>query len=359
VVPNTIAREKVTLLEAYGAEVVETIGTLPREHPSHVVNLAGRIAEQTPGGWYANQYDNPANPLVHELTTGPEIWEQTGGRVTHLVAGIGTGGTISGTGRFLRRHGVVVVGADPEGSVYGGGDGSPFYVESVGRYRHPETVGEDSPQVYDPTVVDRILRIPDRESLRVTRRLAREEGLLVGGSSGCAVAAALRLAEELGPDDLVVVILPDSGRNYLSKYFDDGWMVRIGFQDSAAGPRVRDRLPSASRLAVVPAGTPLAEVLRAHRTGPVAVVVPRESDDTTRSFPEVLGVVAVDALRAVVGAAPDRAGEDVTLHAVPAAAVGAGEAVSTAATRLGDREHVLVLVDGRVVAAHPAAALHG
>ncbi|MCO1657759.1 PLP-dependent cysteine synthase family protein [Pseudonocardia humida] len=359
VVPNTIAREKVTLLRAYGAEVVETIGTLPREHPRHVKNLAARIAEQTPGGWYANQYDNPANPRVHELTTGPEIWRQTDGRVTHLVSGIGTGGTISGTGRFLRGHGVVVVGADPEASVYGGGDGSPYYVESVGHYRHPDTRGEDSPQVYDPAVVDRMLRVPDRESLRMTRRLAHEEGLLVGGSSGCAVAAALRLAEELGPRDLVVVILPDSGRNYLSKYFDDGWLTRLGFQDAAAGPRVRDRLPGAARLPVAPGGTPLAEVLRAHREGPVAVVVARESGDPTRSLPEVLGVVRVEALRAVVDGEPGRADEDVAGHAVPATAVGAGEAVDSAAARLGPAEHVLLLVDGRVVAVHPAELLRG
>jgi cystathionine beta-synthase len=277
--------------------------------------------------------------------------------VTHLVAGIGTGGTISGTGRFLRRHGVQVVAADPVASVYGGGDGSPYYVESVGHYRHPLTRGEDSPQVYDPAVIDRILRVPDTESLQVTRRLAREEGLLVGGSSGCAVAAALRLAAELGPDDLVVVILPDSGRNYLSKYFDDDWMTERGFQDAVHGPRVRDVLPPPGPLAVAAAGSPLSEVLAAHRTGPVAVVVPRDSTEPTRAYPEVLGVVSVDALRAAVATDPARAADDVAGHAVPAAAIGAGEAVATAVRRLGPGDHVLVLTDGRVVAIHPAALL--
>jgi cystathionine beta-synthase len=360
VVPDTIAREKISLLRAYGAEVVETDGALPREHPRHVKNMAARIAAQTPGGWYANQYDNPANPLVHELTTGPEIWAQTRGRVTHLVAGIGTGGTIVGTGRFLRRCGVQVVAADPVSSVYGGGDGSPYFVESIGHYRHPMTAADDSPLVYDPAVVDRILRIPDTESLEVTRRLAREEGLLVGGSSGCAVAAALRLAAELGPDDLVVVILPDSGRNYLSKYFDDDWMAERGFQDSATGPRVRDVLPAADGpVQVAPAGTAVSDVLDAHRSGPVAVVLPRESGDPTRASPEVLGVVTVEALRALVAAEPDRAADDVAEHAASAPTVGAGESVAAAAARPGPDGHVLVLDGGRVVAVHPAALLRG
>ena len=200
VVPDTIAREKVALLRAYGAQVVQTTGKVPRDHPDHVNNMARRIAAETPGGWHANQYDNPANPRIHELTTGPEIWEQTGGRVTHLVAGVGTGGTISGTGRYLKQHGVTVIGADPATSVYSGGDGSPYFVESIGHYLHPATPVDVWPNAYDQGVVDRFERIPDRESLLVTRRLAREEGLLVGGSAGTAVAAALRVAAELGPE---------------------------------------------------------------------------------------------------------------------------------------------------------------
>lgn len=361
VVPDVIAKEKITLLRAYGAEVVTTDGKLPREDPEHLKNKAARIAADTPGGWYANQYDNPANPLVHEMTTGPEIWEQTGGRITHLVAGIGTGGTITGTGRHLRRHGVQVVAADPSMSEYGGGDGSPYYVESVGHYRHPATVSPDWPLVYDPAVIDRIVRIPDRESLQVTRRLAREEGLLVGGSSGTAVAAALRLAGELGPDDLVVAILPDSGRNYLSKYFDDGWMLEQGFMDAEAGALVRDVLPVPGPLVVVDEGTSVQQVLDGHRQGPVAVAVPRASPDPTRSTPEVLGVVTVEALSALVADDPGRGGDDVLLHAVETPAVGSGESVDAVAARLDgavDRaEHVLVLIDGRVVAVQPAGPL--
>src|SRR4051794_27608589 len=206
VVPQTIAREKIALLRAYGARVVPTDPAVPREHPEHVINLARRIAARTPLGWYADQYDNPANPRVHELTTGPELWAQTGGRITHLVAGVGTGGTVSGTGRYLKQHGVEIVGADPETSVYSGGDGSPYFVESVGQYRHPATVDDSWPAAFDPGVLDRFERIPDRESLLLTRRLAREEGLLVGASSGLAVAAALRVAAGLGSEHTVVAV---------------------------------------------------------------------------------------------------------------------------------------------------------
>lgn len=357
VVPRTIAREKIALLQAYGARVVTTDPAVPREHPEHVNNLARRIAEETPGGWYANQYDNPANPRVHELTTGPEIWAQTGGRVTHLVAGVGTGGTISGTGRYLKQFGVTVVGADPETSVYSGGDGSPYYVESVGHYRHPATVHDVWPTAYDQGVVDRFERIPDRESLLVTRRLAREEGLLVGGSAGTAVAAALRVAAGLGPEHLVVAVLPDSGRNYLSKYFDDGWMTRLGFLDAPTGPFVRDRVPRRG-LAVAHAGHAVGRVLDVHRDGLVAVVTARESDSRTRSAPEVLGVVAPAYLRALVAAGPERAADDVLAHAGgPPAAVGGGENLADAVARLPADGPLLVLVDGRAVALVPRDAL--
>jgi cystathionine beta-synthase len=357
VVPNSIAREKIALLRAYGAQVVPAESKVPREHPEHVNNLARRIAAETPGGWYANQYDNPANPRVHELTTGPEIWEQTAGRVTHLVAGIGTGGTISGTGRYLKQHGVAVVGADPETSVYAGGDGSPYYVESVGHYRHPATVDDIWPTAYDQGVVDRFERIPDRESLQVTLRLAREEGLLVGGSAGTAVAAALRVAAELGPEHLVVAILPDSGRNYLSKYFDDEWMTRLGFLDAPAGPFVRDVVDTQG-LAVAHAGHSVGAVLDVHADGLVAVVTPRDSAAPTRSAPEVLGVVAPADLRALVTVDPARSGDDVAAHAGAApTAVGAGENLAEAVARLDGEGPLLVLVDGRAVALVPRVAL--
>jgi len=345
VVPNTIASEKIALLKAYGADVVPTEARVPREHPEHVNNLARRIAMDTPGGWYANQYDNPANPAVHELTTGPEIWEQTNGRVTHVVAGVGTGGTISGIGRHLKQYGVTVVGADPDASVYAGGDGSPYFVESVGHYRHPDTVSDPWPQSFDPGVIDRFERIPDRESLLTARRLAREEGLLVGGSAGTAVAGALRVAAELGSEHLVVAVLPDSGRNYLSKYFDDDWMTRMGFLDAEDGPHVRDVAPAAG-LTVAPPGTPVATVLAQRAAGLVAVVA--RPGPATPSAPEVVGTVTAEGLRS---ASP---GDDVARYAGPSpATVGAGENLAAARARLGGAGPVLVLVDGRGVALVP------
>ncbi|MHA6757598.1 PLP-dependent cysteine synthase family protein [Streptacidiphilus sp. PAMC 29251] len=231
-IPDKSSPEKVAVLRAYGAEVLVCPGDVPREHPDHVFSTAARVVAETPGAWLANQYDNPANPEAHYRTTGPEIWEQTDGRITHLVSGVGTGGTITGTGEYLKKVSggqVTVVGADPETSVYSGGDGSPYLVESIGFFRHPESLDNSWPQSYHPEVVDRFERISDRESFLTARRLAREEGLLVGGSAGTAVAAALRVARTLGPQDLVVVILPDSGRNYLSKVFDDRWLQELGY----------------------------------------------------------------------------------------------------------------------------------
>lgn len=243
-IPEKSSTEKIAVLRAYGAEVIVCPSDVPREHPGHVRSVAARVAEETPGGWLANQYDNPANPTAHYRTTGPEIWRQTDGRITHLVSGIGTGGTITGTGEYLKDVSggrVTVVGADPEASVYSGGDGSPYYVESIGHFRHPETVDDAWPLSYHPEVVDRFERISDRDSLGTARRLAREEGLLVGGSGGTAVAAAVRVAAGLTPDDLVVVLLPDSGRNYLSKVFDDGWLRELGFLDSEDSPSEQPR----------------------------------------------------------------------------------------------------------------------
>src|SRR4051794_24340141 len=257
VLPNTVAVEKLDILRAYGAEVVTTPGTLPREHPEHVNNLARRIAAGTPGGWFANQYDNPANPEVHYASTGPEIWAATDGRVTHLVASVGTGGTISGTGRFLKEKGdVEVVGADPLTSRYGGGDGSPYFVEAAGHYRHTDTVDDTWPLSYHRDVVDRIETVDDRTSLLTTRALAQREGLLVGASSGLVVAAALRVAHGLGPEHTVVAILPDSGRIYLSKYHSTDWLRRMGFLDDDRPGLLVDAVGA---VRTVTTSTPLAE----------------------------------------------------------------------------------------------------
>jgi cystathionine beta-synthase len=228
VVPDKFAGEKVSVLRAYGAEVVMTPTNVPPEHPDSYYSVSDRIAREIPGAFKPNQFANQNGPRGHYETTGPEIWRDTDGRVTHFVAGIGTGGTISGTGRFLKDQSaeVVVVGADPEGSIYSGGPVHGYAVEGVGEDFVPET--------FDPAVVDRFERVTDAESFAMTRRLAREEGLLVGGSSGMAVVAALRTARDLPDDAVVVVLLPDHGRGYLSKIHDDGWLAEHGFADLVA-----------------------------------------------------------------------------------------------------------------------------
>ena len=237
VVPDKVGEDKRAVLRAYGAEVVVAPTSVAPEDPRSYYSVSDRLVREIPGAFKPNQYANPNGPASHYATTGPEIWEATDGRLTHFVAGVGTGGTISGTGRFLKdaSHGAVqVVGADPEGSVYSGGTGRPYLVEGV---------GEDFwPGAYDPTVVDAVEAVSDAESFRMTLRLAREEGLLVGGSSGMAVVAALRTAARLGPDDLVVVLLPDGGRGYLGKIFNDEWMASYGFGSVVEGTTVADLL---------------------------------------------------------------------------------------------------------------------
>ncbi|ODU02694.1 MAG: cystathionine beta-synthase [Pseudonocardia sp. SCN 72-86] len=358
VVPDRTAVEKIALLRAYGAEVVLTPGTVPQHDPRHVRRLAERLAAETDGGWLADQYTNPANPLVHERTTGPEIWDQTGGRVTHLVAGVGTGGTISGTARYLHTVSdgrVRIVAADPATSRYSGGDGSPYTVEAVGHYLHPDTVVDEWPETYDSSVVDEFVQVPDGVAVRLVRRVAREEGLLLGGSSGTALVAGLQVAAGLGPDDVVVVIAPDSGRAYLSKYFDDGWCERLGFVDAAEGPRVRDVLTvAAPGLAVVPVGRSAGEVvaaLPADAPDVLPVVADRDDAGPDRSSGDVVGSVSTADLRSAPADEPVRPGPLL-------ATVGIGESVAGALARVADDGRpLLVVADGRVVRLVPRAAL--
>ena len=223
VMTDKVGREKVQLLRAYGAEVVVCPVAVPPEDPESYYSTAARLLRETPSSYSPNQYANADNPAAHEAGTGPEIWRQTDGKVTHFVAGAGTGGTLVGVGRFLKSQNpdVQIVAADPEGSVYSGGSGRPYLVEGVGEDFWPET--------YDESVVDRVVAVSDQDSFMTARRVTREEGLLIGGSCGTAVKAALEVAEQCGPDDLVVVLIPDSGRLYLSTVFNDDWLDQFGF----------------------------------------------------------------------------------------------------------------------------------
>lgn len=344
--PDKIAEEKRALLRAYGAEVVVCPTSVPPEHPESYYSVAQRLAETTPGAFRPNQYANPHNPEAHVRSTGPEIWEQTGGRITHFVCGVGTGGTITGVGRYLksRNPAVQVIGADPDGSVYSGGSGRPYLVEGIGEDFWPET--------YDRGIADRVVRVSDRDSFLTARRVTREEGILVGGSCGTAIWAALAIGRELGPDDVVVALLPDSGRGYLSKVYDDGWMADHGFLHAG--------------------GDTLAAVLD-RKGADLPPLVHVHPDETVRSAISILKEFGVSqmpvvqaepplALAEVLGTVTDRHLLEAALskpevidgpvRAVmdgPLPTVGSGEPVDLAAARLSASPAVLVVDEGRPV----------
>jgi len=353
VMPDKMSAEKIAVLRAYGAEVVVCPTAVAPEHPDSYYSVSRRLAAETPGGWNPNQYANPLNPAAHYATTGPEIWRQTDGRVTHFVAGVGTGGTISGTGRFLKQASdgrVQVIGADPEGSVYSGGTGRPYLVEGVGEDFWPTT--------YDTTIADRIIAVSDRDSFLTTRRLAREEALLVGGSCGLATAAALRLARELTEDDVVVVLLPDSGRGYLSKIYNDEWMADYGFlTPDDSQPTVGDVLHRKG----ADKGTVLPDLVHVHPEETVgsAISILREygvsqmpvvKEEPPVMAAEVVGaVVERELLDAVFAdrAALDHPLSDHMSRALPT--VGAGEALTVAMSALEGASAMLVLDEGKPV----------
>ncbi|MBQ1032493.1 cystathionine beta-synthase [Micromonospora parva] len=347
VCPDKVSQDKQDVLRAYGAEVVVCPTAVAPEDPRSYYNVSDRLTREIPGAWKPNQYSNPANPRSHYETTGPELWKQTDGELTHFVAGVGTGGTISGIGRYLKEASegrVRVVGADPEGSVYSGGTGRPYLVEGVGEDFWPET--------YDRGVADEIVEVSDKASFEMTRRLAREEGLLVGGSCGMAVVAALDVARRAGPDDVVVVLLPDGGRGYLSKIFNDSWMARYGFLDnSGAEPTVADALASK------PGGLP--ELVHVHPTETV-----RDAIDYMREY----GVSQLPVLKAeppvVTGEVAGSIAERDLLDALftgqahlhdtierhmgdPLPMIGGGQPVSEAVGMLEKSDAALVLVDGK------------
>ena len=247
VMPDKMSREKIDLLRAYGAEVVVAPTDVPPDSPQSYYRVADRLTEEIAGAFQPNQYANPANPRTHYESTGPELWRQTGGAITHLVVGVGTGGTITGVARYLRERSpdLVVVGADPVGSIFSGDEVHPYLVEGVGEDFWPAT--------YDPAVVDRYVRVSDRDAFLMTRRLAELEGMLVGGSGGLAVYAALVVAAELDdPAAMVAVILPDGGRAYLSKIFNDTWMASHGMLERQSDRSVGDVLHAKQAAGEIP-----------------------------------------------------------------------------------------------------------
>ncbi|MEV0127388.1 cystathionine beta-synthase [Dactylosporangium sp. NPDC050688] len=347
VCPDKVSEDKQNVLRAYGAEVVVCPTAVAPEDPRSYYNVSDRLAREIPGAWKPDQYANPANPRSHYETTGPEVWEQTAGKVTHFVAGVGTGGTISGVGRYLKEvsgGAVRIVGADPEGSVYSGGTGRPYLVEGVGEDFWPTT--------YDRDVCDEIVEVSDKESFELTRRLAREEGLLVGGSCGMAVAAALKVARQAGPDDVVVVLLPDGGRGYLSKIFNDGWMARYGFLRTAA------ELPTVADVLVGKDGR-MPQMVHVHPNETV-----RDAIDYMREY----GVSQLPVLKAeppvvtgeVAGSIAERDLLDALftgqahLHDIverhmgdPLPMIGGGQPVSEAVALLEKADAAVVLIDGK------------
>jgi cystathionine beta-synthase len=344
VMTDKVSPEKVDLLRAYGSEVVVCPVAVPPEDPESYYSVAERLVTETPGAYRPDQYHNMANPAAHEASTGPEIWSQTDGKVTHFVAGAGTGGTLSGVGRYLKSQNpnVQIIAADPEGSVYSGGSGRPYLVEGIGEDFWPDT--------YSPEVVDRTIAVSDRDSFLMARRVSEQEGLLIGGSCGTAVHAALQVASECGPDDLVVVLVPDSGRLYLSKVFNDDWMASFGFI-SEDPPLVGDIL--ASRDAELPplvyvfpevTVSEAVDLMRHHGLSQLPVA----KGDMPLAAAEVMG--SVNELHLMQAAFHDSSILEAPVEKVmgpPLPTIGIGQSVALAVKLLDADQALLVLDSGR------------
>src|ERR1700754_419805 len=344
VCPDKVSEDKRNVLRAYGAEVVVCPTAVEPDHPDSYYRVSDRLVAENEGAWKPNQYANEHNPESHYFGTGPEIWEQTEGRITHFVAGIGTGGTISGTGRYLKEVSggrVQVIGADPEGSVYSGGGGRPYLVEGVGEDFWPVT--------YDKDICDRILAVSDADSFHMTRRLAREEALLVGGSCGMAGGAGLTAARELPADAVVVVLLPDGGRGYLGKVFSDSWMASYGFLPPAQGATVGDVLRRKD--GAIPA------LVHVHPNETVADAVQYLREFGVSQMPvvraeppvmaaEVAGAVVERDLLDALFTGRAQLSDRLEKHMSPSLpTIGAGEALATAMSAFATADAALVLVD--------------
>jgi cystathionine beta-synthase len=352
VMPDKIAQEKISLLRAFGAEVVICPTAVAPESPESYYSVSARLAEEIPGAYKPDQYSNSANPQAHYETTGPEIWEQTGGQLDALVLTVGTGGTISGAARFLKeqKSDLLVVGADPEGSIYSSETVHPYLVEGIGEDFWPDT--------YDPSVVDEYVTVGDRDSFITARRLAREEGLLVGGSAGTAVWAMLEVAERFGPEATIVTLIPDGGRGYLSKFYDDNWLREYGIVERySPGPTIEQVLAfkrqadaDAPPLIYVEAHRKVGEAVDLmHRYGISQIPVVRH--DPADSLADVIGSIQERGLLERVLRNPDTLNEEVTAAMEPP--LRAVEMRDSLDTVFGDLEAgaqaVIVAAEGRPV----------
>jgi cystathionine beta-synthase len=354
VMPDKMSQEKIALLRAYGAEVVITPTAVEHDSPESYYSVSDRLAEEIPGGFKPDQYSNMNNPEAHYTHTGPEVWEQTnGGQIDAIVVSVGTGGTISGLGRYFkeRKPEVLIVGADPEGSVYtakSDDDLHPYLVEGIGKDTWPETM--------DPEVVDEWVRVSDRESFRWARRLAREEGLLSGGSGGTSVYAAVQIAKRLGAGKRVLMMIPDSGRNYLSKFYDDNWMLEHGFIERQAPlPTVEEVLVAKHSgelpdLVTISAHQKVGEGIDTMQRYGISQL-PVIRDGSCESLADVIGSLQDRALLERVFTNPDVLHEDVATAMQPP--LGAVETNATLddvfATLSGGANAIVVCQDGRPI----------